>query len=146
MPLLFVDGVNVRYDDPDKDPFVNARTGLFKRFALKALIANPEQSLVLNPYWGKLAAKFPWNHASLPSGRYEVFGSDDTIVSGLLTITPEAVNDPDKTLITIAGDSFESAVDTMWRIAAHDLDANAAGDFADAAFEVASYVEFNPEP
>ena len=146
MPLLFVHGVNVRYDDPDTDPFVNARTGLFKRFALKALVANPEQSLVLNPYWGKLAAKFPWNHASLPSSRLRVFGSDDTMLSGLLTITPETVNDPDKTLITIARDSFESAVDTMWRIAAHDLDANVAGDFADAAFEVAAYVEFNPEP
>jgi hypothetical protein len=146
MPLVFVHGVNVRYDSPADDPFVNARTGLFRRFALPRLVKDPEQTLVLNPYWGNLAAKFAWNHAALPSGRYEVFGSDDTISAGLLSIKPEAVEDPDTALLSVARDSLGTAVDMIWRVAALNLDANVVANFADAAVEVASYVEFNDAP
>jgi hypothetical protein len=63
MPLVFVHGVSVRYDDPSKDPLVKGRTALFRCFALNTLVADPARSLVLNPYWGQEAAKFPRNHA-----------------------------------------------------------------------------------
>lgn len=146
MPLVFIHGVNVRYDSSKDDPLVNARTCLFRRFALSRLVKEPEKTLVLNPYWGNLAAKFAWNHASLPSGHYEAFGGDDTVSADLLSIKPEAVEDPDTALLSVARDSLGKAVDMVWSVAAFNLDTHALSSFAGAAAEVASYVQSNDAP
>lgn len=146
MPLVFVHGVSVRFEDPSNDPLVKARTALFRKFALRTLVTDPAKSLVLNPYWGKEAAKFPWNHAGLPSESYEVFGSDDAMSSALMNVSPDAVSDPDTVLCRISQTSFEAAVDALWKLAAVDLEDELIGEFANTAFEIAAYVEANPNP
>jgi hypothetical protein len=76
MPLVFVHGVNVRYD-PSDDPDVNARTAMFRDFVLPRLSSAHRTTSIFNPYRGDRAAKFPWNHGALPIGSYEAFGEGD---------------------------------------------------------------------
>jgi hypothetical protein len=146
MPLVFVHGVSVRFEDPSNDPLVKARTALFRKFALETLVTDPTKSLVLNPYWGKEAAKFPWNHAGLPTESYEVFGSDDAMSGALMNVSPDAISNPDAVLCRISQTSFEAAVDAVWKLAAIDLEDELTNEFADTAFEIAAYVEANPNP
>jgi hypothetical protein len=157
MPLVFVHGVNVRYN-PNNDPFVAARDALFRRSALSQVVADSTRSLIVNPYWGDAAATFPWEHGGLPEGRYEQFGPDNLVAVSLLNDLAAAriVNesnvthlggiDPDKVLVTLAEDSFEAAVDALWIVSAENVDQKLAPGFADLAATIAQYVVSNPRP
>jgi hypothetical protein len=47
MALVFVHGVNVRYD-PESDPYMVARDALFRRSVLAKIVAEPAKSLIVN--------------------------------------------------------------------------------------------------
>ena len=157
MPLIFVHGVNVRYN-PKSDPFVVARDALFRRSVLARIVADPTKSLIVNPYWGDAAAKFPWNHGGLPEGRYEKFGADNpdasAVVNDLLTVglldkdKTDGLGgiDPDKVLLTLARSSLATAVDRLWVVAAKGLEERHGDAHAELSIAVASYVAATPHP
>ena len=157
MALVFVHGVNVRYD-PANDPYVKARDALFRRSVLTGSATDPEQSLIENPYWGDAAATFPWHHGGLPEGRYEQFGASNSaaaaVVSDLATaglLDPQQLDrmggiDPDKVLLTLARHSLPLAIDRLWVAAARNLDSRQAAANAQLSLAVAAYVEANPRP
>lgn len=157
MALVFVHGVNVRYD-PNSDPYVAARDALFRKSVLPKIVAEPTKSLIVNPYWGADAAKFPWNHGGLPEGKYEKFGSvnldasaviDDLISAGLLDVEkPDSMGgiDPDQVLLTLARISLATAVDRLWVVASKSVEQRNGASHAELSMAVATYVIANPHP
>lgn len=157
MALVFVHGVNVRYDSKT-DPYLAARDASFRRSVLAKLVTDPAKSLIINPYWGGAAAKFPWNHGGLPEGRYETFGADhhaasavvnDLAAAGLLdTGKPDSLGgiDPDRVLITLARSSLATAIDRLWVVAAKGLAERNGASHAELSMAVAAYVVANPHP
>jgi hypothetical protein len=155
MALVFVHGVNVRYD-PDNDPYVKARDAFFRHSVLAASVGDPSASMTKNPYWGAAGAKFPWKHGGLPEGRYEQFGGTETSASGLINdlaltglLDPNqdmAGLDPDKLLLTLARTSFCDAVDRLWVVGARDLDENLGHSYVHLSLAIANYVAANPRP
>jgi len=117
MPLVFVHGVNVRRDE-EYDRGVERRDSLFRRFMLRQLVPNWDRFPILNPYWGDVAARFAWNHASLPVARDEMLGGSDEVVRlqlaelGVFSSNPEAV-----VLETARNVGMEAAVDLLWATA-----------------------------
>jgi hypothetical protein len=95
--------------------------------------SNTNGSTSGGPYWGGFAAKFPWDFGGLPAGSFEPFG-DATAIDSILELHPSPgsiVDQPKRTLIGLAQDSLETAVDTLWRAAAVDLDERAIAAFVD---------------
>src|ERR1044072_600487 len=114
MPLVFVHGVNVRADAGYYEE-EKVRDGLFQKFALDAIAADPTKVLIENPYWGKHAAKFSWNHASLPQGQYQAFGSGADVFEEIVAeIAPNTEAAPNRFLLAIAQESLVKAVDVVW--------------------------------
>jgi hypothetical protein len=152
MPLVFVHGVAVRYDPPD-DPYVAARDALFRRFVLSELVDDPRRTSIINPYWGDVAARFPWNHGGLPGGRYEAFGADDLTEVGLLELIlrsdlPGSIVASDVTadriLATTAEHSLGAAVDALWAAAGTRLSLDLAAPLAELAAQTVAYADANP--
>jgi hypothetical protein len=148
MPLVFVHGVNVRYD-PSDDPYVNARTAMFRDFVLPRLSSAHRTTSIFNPYWGNRAAKFPWNHGALPTGSYEAFGEgDDSELTAELLAIPGVEDVPTDSIVVSAArrESLDVAVDALWTIAASGLNPTAAAEWSASAATVAVYAEANPRP
>src|SRR5688572_3113523 len=111
MPLVFVHGVNTRFEPGYRDT-VKARDALFKRLALDA-IADPDHLTIVNPYWGDFAARFAWNHASLPGSDVERMGPAD-ISAFLLSQSYDEQPDRDTAILTVARRSLTEAIDLLW--------------------------------
>jgi hypothetical protein len=147
MPIVFVHGVNVRYD-PQSDPYVKARSALFRRYALQSNTPDGPKPLVLNPYWGEFAAHFPWGFGGLPAGSFESFG-DAPAIDGILDLHPSLaslIDRPERALVDVAQNSLETAIDALWRAAAIDLDDTAIAAFVDVTERIGAYVDANPRP
>lgn len=143
MPLVFVHGVNVRYD-PESDPHVEARNAHFRSFALPGVAANPSAVKFFNPYWGGEAAKFPWNHGGLPIGDFEAFGADDLELASL--VPDEAADlgiDLDVILPRLAERSLPAAIDALWHAAAIDASQEEAAAIAHLGVRAAAYADEN---
>lgn len=149
MPLVFVHGVNVRADAGYYEE-EKVRDGLFQKFALDAIAADPTQVLIENPYWGKHAAKFSWNHASLPQGQYQAFGSGADVFEEIVAeIAPNTEAAPNRFLIAIAQESLVKAVDVVWTASAHtkpDAGQSIAEALSALAWKAMNYAEANPTP
>lgn len=147
MPLVFVHGVNVRAD-ADYCEEQKARDGLFKKFALDAIAADPTQALIENPYWGKHAAKFSWNHASLPAGEYQAFGSVADVFEEIVAeISPGTEAAPDRFLLAMARESLVKAVDVVWTASAHtkpDAGQSVAEALSALGWKAMNYADSNP--
>jgi hypothetical protein len=68
MPIIFIHGVNTRYDAAYNID-VAARRELIRRIIVEPLAANEKSFSELdtyNPYWGDLGASFRWNMESFP--------------------------------------------------------------------------------
>ncbi|WP_433971405.1 hypothetical protein [Tunturiibacter lichenicola] len=140
MPLVFVHGVNVR-KTANYEASQASRNELFRKYALRAICANPAAAIIENPYWGQFGANARWRLASLPSEGYESFGQRDSIYEQILEDAGSDVqaNSEDQTLLAIARISLVRAVDCLWRAAAcTDLDeptAKALAEFSELAIE-----------
>lgn len=99
MPLVFVHGVNVR-SNPDYVSVAKHRDSMFRRFALKHIFANWEQSTILNPYWGNHAAAFAFNCASLPSGDEVVLGGVNEETAIFLSEVEVVPDSPGSAILT----------------------------------------------
>lgn len=148
MPLVFVHGVNVR-DDSDYYADLDVRDGYFRRFALDGVVSDASAAKILNPYWGKDAASFRWNHASLPDDSYESFGQSDAAFEEIVAeIAPGLEADPDRIALTAAREhSLAAAVDLVWAAAAHtELPGEDPDALASTARQVAAYADDVPNP
>ncbi len=80
MPVIFIHGVNTRYND-DYRKNCAARDELLKRLVLEPLAAKEErfkQIEIENPYWGEFGVSFSWDQASLPEVHVlEDLGAED---------------------------------------------------------------------
>lgn len=150
MPLVFVHGVKNRVG-PAYQEAVEARTALFRRFALGGLCPAPDRATVLSPYWGGCAAEFRWNFACLPvDDGTESLGGDDPQVIPLATAIQALTADgtaPDRTLTAAAGADFPGTIDLLFAAGAVEADADAdAEEFAEAAQRAAAYADSHPDP
>ncbi|KYC42433.1 hypothetical protein WA1_20940 [Scytonema hofmannii PCC 7110] len=148
MPLVFVHGVNVRFNDRYNSE-VRARNALFRKFALRAISPNPQESAILNPFWGNLGVQFRWDYACLPREGSELFGESDEDVLALLvgeTLGKENTN-PDTVLLEVARISLIDATDLLWTAAAQkvttDIEAESLSSLAE---HTTNYVYSNPKP
>jgi hypothetical protein len=146
MPLVFVHGVNVRRDD-DYDRNVAARDSMFRRFAAAAFVDDPSTLSILNPFWGGEAAKFRWNHASLPTGAEETFGGEDA-ASILLADVPEgALAHKSRILLETARQAdLERAVDVLWTVSSTVGKPKSSDDLARLAVRALGYARANQHP
>lgn len=154
MPLVFVHGVNTRYD-PKDDPKVEARDAMFRRFVMHHVSRDARNAKIFNPYWGDLAATFPYKHGGLPEGSYEAFGGDDADVAELLADAVQAsvvdpadttALDPDRVLIAAASRSLPLAVDVLWTTAGNGASPEMSAALAELAAITADYVDRHPNP
>jgi hypothetical protein len=146
MPLVFVHGVSVRRDE-DYDQLVAARNSLFRRFALKQLVADPMATKIFNPYWGDDGVKFAWNSASLPRRGGEAFGGEDELAYSFLADTPDIATPKlkDEWLLDTARRSgLTAAIDLLWSAAAYSGKQSTSDELAVTAKEAMEYVETNP--
>ena len=147
MPLVFVHGVNVR-KDAEYDASEKQRDGLFRRLAFAGIVPDPDKIGIENPYWGQYAARFAWNHASLPEEKAEQFGAGADVFEEIVgDISPDAGGAADHVLVDIARESLVKAVDCLWAAAAHT---NTGTDVSDAltatALKALRYAEAVPNP
>ncbi len=148
MPLVFVHGVNVRKDS-DYAENENARDGLFRKFALNRVLAQPANAIIENPYWGQFAAKLAFDNASLPDEKYQEFGTAGDVFEEILTELAADVQAPaqDQILLALARKSMRRAVDALWAAGAFtDSGAPAGKALAETAGIALDYVENNPRP
>jgi hypothetical protein len=148
MALAFIHGVGNR-DDRDYQRGVAARDALFRRYVYPALKLAGEPG-PFNAYWGGDAAKFRFNHQSLPKDDIEDFGGDDDPDAILLSeATGGAEIDANAPVSELARrSSVEDAVDLIWTTAAQDIqDESAADELAQWAYQVSNLMpelEANP--
>lgn len=146
MPLIFVHGVNVR-KNPEYETVVSRRDAMFRRFLLSRLPDDWHALSIMNPYWGDEAARFFWNHASLPVGNEEVLGSQDSETVALLE---GAVSDPrveeHPVLSTALASGLLGAIDLLWVESSRRGSAEISDESALLAQRTLSYAEVNPRP
>ena len=148
MPLVFVHGVNVRAS-PDFHKNVEIRDSFFARFALDAVAPDARKATILNPYWGDLGAKFAWNHAALPPGDFESFGSEEELLALLLRHSlGDQAPDRDTVLLDVARHSLADAIDLLWAVSAEQVGDNKerASTLADLAVRAMNYAHHHPNP
>lgn len=148
MPLIFVHGVSVRDGGPYGEN-QKTRDGLFRKFALKNLVPDTSKVLIENPYWGRFGADPAWKGASLPSGKYESFGSKDGVFEEILFDLASDIQAPsqDKVLLSLARVSLDRAVDCLWTAGAFTDSGSPVGDaLAEQSERALAYVAANPNP
>src|SRR5208337_3764533 len=146
MPLVFVHGVSVRRD-ADYEKVVSRRDSLFRRFALKQLVANWETFEIKNPYWGDDAAQFRWHHASLPKGDEEILGGVDGEMALMLAESGVKPSAADRAVIETARKAgLTAAVDLLWSIGSHTGKEDLSQELAKVAYEALVYARANPNP
>lgn len=149
MPIVFVHGVNTRggaaYDNK-----VNQRNEYLRQYTLTGLVDDPSQVQFFNPYWGDLAAKLAWNHASLPTDRQEAMGIEDDLASVLTDRAIELTTDPDDALLKMAQhsppESLLEVVDLLLLPAMQTADAAQLAELIPLAHKIHQYVALHPEP
>jgi hypothetical protein len=115
VPVVFVHGVATRASASERDG-IDFRNAMMRRYIFPPLGLDPAGVVMFDPYWGGYAAKFRWNHASLPTGRHEAFGAVEALPTLLLAelgVGP----DHDRVLLDVARHSLENAVDLIWATA-----------------------------
>lgn len=150
MPLLFVHGVNVR-SAPDPAAYeasVRARDALFRTAGLRTLASNPKAVKILNPYWGDLGSKFPWNHAALPTGSEESFGFTEDAAALLQSVAAAYDGPAPRTALESARcGSLSDAVDLLWAASAvHATTKELAESWAVAGAMAVHYAQHDPRP
>lgn len=151
MPLVFIHGVSTRITPGKEEAYykrVRVRDDLFREFLFRQLVGNPAGVVIENPYWGRYAARFAWDHASLPRRGGESFGADDDeaaqIVAEALPFFPDQFQN--SSLRGAASLSLESVVDTLWAVAGQNVDDAEAPFMATLARRSLEYAVENPEP
>lgn len=146
MPLVFIHGVNTR-KDAKYDKRVKDRDDLFRQNALTQLVVNPQAVRIFNPYWGDVAAKLRWNHASLPPEQSERFGANELLIGTLLSESATPLPENSETvLLTIARGSLKDAVDLLM-VAALDQAADSDREaLVLLAAKAIAYADHNPQP
>ncbi len=148
MPLVFVHGVNVR-KNRDYDAVVEHRDAMFRQFLLSRLPEKWKPLSILNPLWGEHAARFYWNHKSLPQGNEETLGSDG--VSDLETIAMFYDAEPiqelaEHPILTTARSSgLVAAIDLMWAQASRIKQSETAQEYALLANQALDFAASNPD-
>lgn len=163
MPLIFIHGVNVRKtgknNPPEKyDLQVSDREKMFKKYFLDSLFNNPDAVKILDPFWGKYGAIFPWNHSYLSrSGIDFLHPSDpsqeqsDEQAAGLIAYylrnrPSSGQNEWQRPILQIAKDSIIDAFDIV--IALSEI--YSSKGLAENVFEhrrlVSEYADANPHP
>lgn len=118
MPVIFVHGVATRMDRPrgKYERLTRRRDQLFRRLALKGLLADANQPII-SPYWGDWGAHPAWDLASLPASHIEAFGEEevaDSITDSLSAVTWPNWEDDGGPLTAIAkADGLPNAVDLL---------------------------------
>jgi hypothetical protein len=118
MPLVFVHGVNTRWD---RDAVASAkrRNDLFYSCSLPCLRSDARSIDVKSPYWGDLGANpsAGGDYTTLPTASgYETFGGQP-VLAGLLTrdLIQAIVTSPEQPLLATARQiSLPCAVDLLW--------------------------------
>jgi hypothetical protein len=145
LPLVFVHGVNVRRDSR-YDMAERTRDHLFRHFALRDIVADPHAATIENPYWGQHAATFRWQHASLPAGPYEQFGTTEQPMLNLLAEV-DAASEPEVLLASLAQRSMSEAIDCLWAAAAlSDSGRDVAQTLAELAKTAVKYADAHTAP
>ena len=146
MPLIFIHGVNVR-NNAGYYESVDFRNALFRKFALKDLVADPAKVAIFNPYWGKHGVKFAWNQASLPGSSIEEMGGEDEMPILFLGSTQlDKISNSDTILLNIAQNSMAEVIDLLWGIGSSYVDESKADELAELAARAMNYVHNNPNP
>ncbi len=120
MPIVVVHGVGTR-SGRAYTRRVAARTALVRRFLCRPLGLEPEAVTVLNPYWGDVAARFRWNHLSLPDADDEAFGTEPVAPTEVLLAESTLGSlpaSPAHMLLAASGRSLHAATDLLWCAAA----------------------------
>lgn len=147
MPIVFVHGVNVRDNGSAYDHQVAARNTFLKEYVLPTIVTNVEQTQIFNPYWGGLAAKLAWNHASLPDSDQETFGGEDSSLATL--IDPQALtnlNQGNAALAHLARQSLRDVVDLVFAQSIRQARTEELAELIALAAKANNYAEQNSTP
>jgi broad specificity phosphatase PhoE len=133
MPIVFVHGVATRRG-AEYEEAVTARNALFRRYVYDRLgLASTVP--VTSAYWGDDAARFRWNHASVPAEGVESFGPATPLEDAILAEFVEGELDrDDRALVAVAEADPECAFDLLWSAAAIDADDEMADALASLAY------------
>lgn len=124
MALVFVHGVATRRDS-DYERGITARDALFRRYVYPVMNWD-SNARPFNAYWGDAAAKFRWDHRSLPQDSVEAFGTAGQEEDWLLAEAAAGTEiDTVAPVAAIARRSVEDAVDLIWATAAQDIEGDA---------------------
>jgi len=146
MPMVFVHGVGVR-KGPGYDGNVAARSSLIKRFCLKKIVPNWQKFEIGNPYWGGDAAKFYWDHASIPKGKHEQLGEQESSLIIPVLETAVALTDRKAILVSVArARGLTEAIDLLWTLATAGHGVKLGEDMALLAEKALEVAERTPNP
>jgi hypothetical protein len=149
VPLVFVHGVNVRYNPSPVPQDIQTRDALFRTYALPGIVVDAVSATILNPYWGEYGATFAWNNASLPKEKYEPFGGGGSVFEQILHESASDIQAPatNQVLVTLARKSLPRAIDVLWAAGAYtDSGEKVADEMGARAQDAIDYARANPNP
>ncbi|WP_327286849.1 hypothetical protein [Streptomyces sp. NBC_01198] len=147
MPVVFVHGVATRRSAAYERAALR-RAALWEAFLAPAWGVPPGGLGIVDAYWGDAAARFGWNHASLPGAGEERFGTaDPDTMQDLLGFLPARGGEVGAAPLTaLARESLAAAVDLLWEAAGQSDSGAQAPELARLAAEAADYAERQPQP
>jgi hypothetical protein len=149
MPIVFVHGVSVR-QGMDYQESERLRDALFRKFVLDELPGEPKGGKVVNPYWGRDAARFAWDHASLPRANVERLGTSGADAIVLLSHAEEhgtVIEDEKGVVLSVARKSgLGEAIDLLWALAGDGADTHQAEAMAALAIPALALAEADARP
>lgn len=146
MPIVFVHGVNVRRDATYQRN-IDQRNAFLRQYALTGFVEEPSHVEIFNPYWGDLAAKLAWNHASLPEYGQEAFGAEDELLETALSDQAIAMTaDAQGALLKMAHVSLPEAVDLLLLQTLQTTDGEQVSALVPLAHKLYLYAESHPQP
>lgn len=146
MPIVFVHGVGVRNVPPYEDQ-VRKRDEFFKTFVLPELEGAVSTDSVANPYWGDRGAQYAWGNICVP-GTVETLGPGTSTLRTILarhSSLLDQTNADEATLLRIARQSFEEAIDILWIASAGESD-DADDELLQLAKSATNYALADPNP
>jgi hypothetical protein len=150
VPVVFVHGVATRRSAAYERAALR-RAALWEVFLAPALGVLPGGLGVVDAYWGDDAARFGWNHVSLPGAGEERFGTagpDGTPdIADRLPVLPASGGETAAAPVTaLARESLAAAIDLLWEAAGQSDPGAQAPELARLAAAAAAYAEREPQP